>query len=101
MSGRVCVESSVIACGSAKDERRRGSSAGVLSLATMLQPSGIALTVFAVVMCAAAFEDFRRLVIPNLLPILLVALWPLYFAAAPSWYGALTSIGCALTVFFV
>jgi len=67
----------------------------------MLQPSGIALTVFAVVMCAAAFEDFRRLVIPNLLPILLVALWPFYFAAAPSWYGALASIGCTLAVFFV
>jgi prepilin peptidase CpaA len=61
----------------------------------------IAVTAFAVVMAAAAFEDFRRLVIPNLLPIILCVLWPLYFAAAPSWYGALAAIGCAAAVFFV
>jgi prepilin peptidase CpaA len=57
--------------------------------------------VFAAVMAVAAFEDFRRLVIPNLLPIVLCALWPVYFAFAPSFYGALTSIGCALAVFLV
>jgi prepilin peptidase CpaA len=51
-------------------------------------------------MAAAAFEDFRRLIIPNLLPIMLCALWPIYFAAAtPSLYGALEAIGCALAVF--
>jgi prepilin peptidase CpaA len=61
----------------------------------------LALTLFAVVMAVAAFEDFRRLVIPNLLPILLCAAWPAYFAAAPSFYGALASIGCGLAVFLV
>jgi prepilin peptidase CpaA len=65
-----------------------------------LHPQAIAVTAFGVVMAAAAVEDFRRLVIPNLLPIVLVALWPVYFAAvAPSLYGALASIGCALAVF--
>ena len=40
------------------------------------------------------------MVIPNLLPIMLVALWPVYFAVvAPSLYGALAAIGCALAVF--
>lgn len=52
-------------------------------------------------MAVAAFEDFRRLVIPNLLPILLCALWPFYFyfAGAPSLSGALIAIGCAVAVF--
>ena len=67
----------------------------------ILDPQAIVLTTFSVVMAAAAFEDFRRLVIPNLLPILLVALWPFYFAAAPSLYGALAAIGCAAAVFVV
>jgi prepilin peptidase CpaA len=58
-----------------------------------------ALTLFAVVMAVAAFEDFRRLVIPNLLPILLCVVWPVYFAAAPSLVGALAAIGCAIAVF--
>src|ERR1700687_1891288 len=53
-----------------------------------LHAQALALTAFAVVMAAAAFEDFRRLVIPNPLPIALCALCPLYFAAAPSLYGA-------------
>ena len=65
-----------------------------------LHPQAIAVTAFGVVMAAAAFEDFRRLIIPNLLPIMLCALWPIYFAAtAPSLYGALAAIGCALAVF--
>jgi prepilin peptidase CpaA len=63
----------------------------------------LALIVFAVLMATAAFEDFRRLTIPNMLPILLSAVWPLhfYFTAAPSAYGALAAIGCALAVFVV
>ena len=65
----------------------------------MLHAQALALTVFAVVMAAAAFEDFRRLVIPNLVPVLLCAFWPVYFAAAPSLYSALTAIGCAAAVF--
>jgi prepilin peptidase CpaA len=67
----------------------------ILSLQAIVVPA------FAVVMAAAAFEDFRRLVIPNLLPILLVALWPFYFAADPSLYGALGAIGAGAAVFFV
>ena len=67
----------------------------------VLHPQAIVLTAFGVVMAAAAFEDFRRLVIPNLLPIILVALWPVYFAASPSLYGALAAIGCAAAVFLV
>jgi prepilin peptidase CpaA len=59
----------------------------------------LALTVFAVVMLAAAFEDFRRMTIPNLLPILLCAAWPLHIAAAPGLYQAAAAIGCALAVF--
>jgi prepilin peptidase CpaA len=67
----------------------------------MLHAQAFVLTAFAVVMAAAAFEDFRRLVIPNLLPIILCALWPFYFAAAPSLYGALAAIGTAAAVFAV
>lgn len=60
-----------------------------------------ALAAFAVVMAAAAFEDFRRLVIPNRLPIVLCALWPIYFylVAGLAWYGALVAIGCTAAVF--
>lgn len=65
----------------------------------MVHAQAFALIAFAAVMAAAAFEDFRRLVIPNLLPIALCALWPVYFAAAPSLAGGLAAIGCALAVF--
>src|ERR1700693_532737 len=64
----------------------------------IVDPQSIVLTSFGVVMTAAAFEDFRRLVIPNLLPIVLVVLWPIYFAASPSLYGALAAIGCAAAI---
>src|SRR5437764_14168025 len=66
-----------------------------------LQPDVIALPVFAAAMAFAAFEDFRRFVIPNLLPVILCIAWPLHFAAAPSLVGALSAIGCALAVFIV
>jgi len=66
-----------------------------------LHPQVLIIMVFAAVMAVAAFEDFRRLVIPNLLPIVLCLLWPVYFAFSPSFYGALTAIGCALAVFLV
>src|SRR5436309_2929278 len=59
----------------------------------------LALAGFALVMAVAAIEDFRRLVIPNLLPIALCVLWPIYFAASASLAGALAAIGCALVVF--
>jgi prepilin peptidase CpaA len=66
-----------------------------------LNPEAIVLMAFTAVMAAAAFEDFRRLVIPNQLPIALCALWPFhfYFAAAPSLSGALIAVGCATAVF--
>jgi len=66
------------------------------------QFDAILLTVFAGLMAAAAFEDFRRLTIPNLIPAVLCILWPAHFVAAgPSLYGALAAIGCALAVFLV
>jgi prepilin peptidase CpaA len=66
-----------------------------------LQPDVIALPVFAVVMAIAAYEDFRRLVIPNLLPIILCVTWPLHFVASPSLLAGAAAIGCALAVFLV
>jgi len=79
----------------------RGQPNPQLAGLMFLQPDVIALPVFAVVMLIAAFEDFRRLVIPNLLPLVLCVAWPLHFAAAPSLVGALSAIGCALAVFIV
>jgi prepilin peptidase CpaA len=66
-----------------------------------LQPDTIALPVFAAVMAIASYEEFRRLVIPILLPAVLCVAWPVHFAAGPSLFGALTPIGCALAVFIV
>lgn len=64
----------------------------------------LALSLFAAIMAVAAFEDFRRLTIPNLLPIVLCAAWPAQVAAAtPGLDGAfgyaLGAMGCALAVF--
>lgn len=59
----------------------------------------VALAGFAGLMLAAAVEDLRRLIIPNPLVLALCLLWPLYLAAAPSLYGALAAIGCAIAVF--
>lgn len=63
----------------------------------------LALNFFTAVMVVAAFEDFRRLTIPNLLPLLLCAAWPLYVAATATQGGvldgALAAVGCALAVF--
>lgn len=58
-----------------------------------------ALAAFTGAMAAAAFEDFRRLIIPNSLIIVLCAFWPVYFAAAPSVIAAAGAIGCAAAVF--
>src|SRR5262245_28690788 len=60
-----------------------------------------ALLVFAGLMVIAAFEDFRRLIIPNWLTLALALLWPIYLLAASSLSGALGAIGCALAVFAV
>jgi prepilin peptidase CpaA len=63
----------------------------------------LVLSLFTAVMAVAAFEDFRRLTIPNLMPLLLCAAWPFYVAAAPLPGGtlgaALGAAGCALAVF--
>ena len=65
----------------------------------------LALSLFTTVMAVAAFEDFRRLAIPNLLPLLLCAGWPFYVAAVPVPGGtvgaALGALGVALAVFLV
>ena len=66
-----------------------------------LHPDTIALPVFAVAMAIAAYEDFRRFIIPNLVPAILCIAWPLHFAASPSLLGGGAAIGCALTVFIV
>lgn len=61
--------------------------------------NSVALSFFAAVMGAAAFADMRRLTIPNLLPLLLCASWPLYVAGASSLYGAAGALACATAVF--
>src|SRR5437588_183200 len=61
----------------------------------------LVLLAFLLLMAVAAFEDFRRFIIPNALTLGLCLLWPLYFAAEPSLVGAGAAIGCALVVFAV
>ena len=80
-----------------QDGGQRNPTSGLM----FLQPDAIALPVFTAVMAIAAYEDFRRLVIPNLLPALLCVAWPLHFAASPSLIGGSGAIGCALAVFLV
>ena len=48
----------------------------------------LVLVAFILLMGTAAFEDFRRFIIPNPLTVGLCVLWPLYFAAAPSLAAA-------------
>ncbi len=64
-----------------------------------LQLQFAALLGFTALMVLAAFEDLRRLIIPNALTLSLCLLWPLYVIAAPSLFGTLGSLGCALAVF--
>ncbi|MBV8776093.1 MAG: prepilin peptidase [Alphaproteobacteria bacterium] len=61
----------------------------------------VALAGFASLMIAAAFEDLRRLIIPNPLVLALCLMWPLYLIGNPSLYIALASLGCAALVFVV
>jgi prepilin peptidase CpaA len=70
--------------------------------ATMaLQLHYAALMGFASLMIIAAFEDLRRLVIPNALPLSLCVLWPLYIASSAGLAVVLGSLGCAALVFVV
>jgi len=66
-----------------------------------VQLQHLALIGFAGLMLAAAFEDLRRLMIPNVLPLALCLLWPLSLLSSPSLSGALGAIGCAVVVFIV
>ncbi len=62
----------------------------------------LAVTVFAVVMAAAAIEDFRRQIIPNLLPVLLCIFWPLQlYAMSAGVYDIVAALGCGLAAFLV
>src|SRR5499427_62057 len=56
---------------------------------------------FTGLMAAAAFEDFRRLVIPNAVVAGLCVLWPLHLVTGPGFTlaGALNAVGCAMAVF--
>jgi prepilin peptidase CpaA len=56
---------------------------------------------FAVLIVAAAFEDFRRFMIPNWLTLGICALWPLSVLTAPSAAGALGALACGFAVFVV
>ena len=61
----------------------------------------VPLAAFAGLMATAAFEDFRRLVIPNGLVLGLCLLWPFHVATAamPSLASAGGAALCAATVF--
>ena len=63
--------------------------------------NSVALSLVAAVMGAAAFADMRRLTIPNLLPLLLCASWPLYVAGAPNLYNAASALACAAALIVV
>src|SRR4029077_19143336 len=60
-----------------------------------------ALAGFFLLMAAAAFEDFRRLMIPNQVTVALCLLWPLYITAAPRLTAIFRGRAGALVVFLV
>jgi prepilin peptidase CpaA len=64
-----------------------------------LQFQHAALIGFAALMIIAAFEDLRRLVIPNALSASLCVLWPFYIAPVASVIGIAGAVGCAAIVF--
>jgi prepilin peptidase CpaA len=60
------------------------------------------LIAFVGLMGVAAFEDLRRLAIPNAVPLALGLLWPFYvIMSTPSLIGVLSAIGCALVIFAI
>jgi prepilin peptidase CpaA len=81
--------------------RRRGDAPGPDRRAMTLAVHYLVLAAFAGLMAVAAFEDFRRLTIPNWVTLSACLLWPAYFVASPSWHGALAALGCAVAVFLV
>jgi len=68
---------------------------------TDVLPHSLILGGFAALMTAAAFEDFRRLTIPNRLVVGLCLLWLLRVAVTPAseWLAALEAAGAAAAVF--
>jgi prepilin peptidase CpaA len=68
-----------------------------MSIALHLVP----LAGFAGLMTMAAFEDFRRLIIPNAVPAGLCVLWPFHLATAPGLglAAGAAAAGCAAAVF--
>jgi prepilin peptidase CpaA len=68
-----------------------------------ITPHLVPLAGFAGLMATAAFEDLRRLIIPNGLILGLCALWPLYVVTAPVLTLAAAGIAslCAAAVFIV
>ncbi|HJU16430.1 MAG TPA: prepilin peptidase [Stellaceae bacterium] len=62
----------------------------------------IAVGAFAALMAMAAFEDFRRFVIPNWLILALIAVWPLFvLAGTAAFAAALGALAIAAAVFLV
>ena len=61
----------------------------------------VPLAGFVTLMTIAAFEDFRRLVIPNGVVVGLCVLWPCYLATSPGGNptNAMIALGCGLAVF--
>jgi prepilin peptidase CpaA len=68
-----------------------------------IAPHLVPLAGFAGLMATAAFEDLRRLIIPNGLILCLCALWPLHVVTAPvlTLAAAGTATLCAAAVFIV
>jgi len=61
----------------------------------------VPLAGFAGLMAMAAFDDFRRLIIPNVVPAGLCLLWPLHLATAPGMglAAGAAAASCAAGVF--
>jgi prepilin peptidase CpaA len=66
------------------------------------QPELVPLAWFVALMAIAAFDDFRRLVIPNGVIVGLSVLWPFYLASSPTGtlLSAIAALGCGFAVFF-
>jgi prepilin peptidase CpaA len=81
---------------------KRALATGALHRSPMpFQLQLVPLTGFVTLMAIAAFEDFRRLVIPNGVVVGLCVLWPFYLATAPgsTLISAMTALGCGVAVF--